>query len=101
MIKVIKNGLVITMDETRKKYEIGQVISSEQQIYRYTNREDTLTDIREKLCTPLNIYIKVRKVSGKRYIDLVPLENHGQFCKGFRIYSHLPWHEYRYSSAGY
>ena len=67
--------------ETRKKYEIGQVISSEQQIYRYTNREDTLTDIREKLCTPLNIYIKVRKVSGKRYIDLVPLENHGQFCK--------------------
>lgn len=70
--------------EARKQFSIGtvSVTDSNNYIYRYTNREDTLTALRGKMCDSLNGYLRVRKdSSGKRYLDLVPLANYGTYCK--------------------
>ncbi|MBE5922048.1 MAG: hypothetical protein E7269_04760 [Lachnospiraceae bacterium] len=66
--------------EEKKRFEIGivTVIDSNDSIYRYTNREDTLTAIREKLCDKLNGYLRIRKENGVRYLDIVKLEDYGK-----------------------
>jgi len=68
--------------ETRKQFQMGNVLVTDPNgyIYHFTNREDTLTDIREKLCNTLNGYLKIRKVSGVRYLDLIPLSAYGNYC---------------------
>lgn len=65
--------------EERKQFKAGIVTVKDpnDSIYRYTNYEDTLTAIREKLCNTLGGYLRVRKADGIRYIDLVTLEDYG------------------------
>lgn len=69
--------------EARKKFELGfvQVTDPNNYIYRFTNREDTLTAMRDKLCDSLGGYLRIRKANGVRYLDLVPLINYGTYCK--------------------
>ena len=69
--------------ENRKKFQKGNVLVTDANnyIYHFTNREDTLTDIREKLCNTLNGYLKIRKVNGVKYLDLIPLSNYGRYCQ--------------------
>ncbi len=68
--------------EEKKQFLPGIVTvkDSNDSIYRYTNREDTLTAIRDKLCDSLSGYLRIRKVDGKRYLDLVTLEDYGIHC---------------------
>lgn len=68
--------------EARKQFTIGNVLVSDPNnyVYHYTNREDTLTAIREKLCDTLDGYLRIRKSGGVRYLDLVPLSSYGKYC---------------------
>lgn len=65
--------------EEKKRFYPGIVTVQDpnNSVYRYTNGEDTLTAIRKKLCEPLGGYLRIRKENGKRYLDLVPLEEYG------------------------
>ncbi|MBQ0141761.1 MAG: phage tail protein [Prevotellaceae bacterium] len=69
--------------EDRKKFEVGyvSVTDNNDYIYRFTNREDTLTVLRDDLATSLNGFLRIRKDGNTRYLDLVPLENYGTYCK--------------------
>lgn len=68
--------------EKEKRFEVGAVTVKDpnDSIYRFTNREDTLTDLRDKLCERLSGYLRIRKVDGTRYLDLVTLEDCGKVC---------------------
>ena len=68
--------------EARKQFTIGNVLVTDPNnyVYHYTNREDTLTAIREKICNTLDGYLRIRKVSGTRYLDIVPLSSYGKYC---------------------
>lgn len=68
--------------EAKKQFLPGIVTVTDpnDSIYRYTNREDTLTAIRDKLCNKLSGYLRIRKEDGKRYLDLVKLEDYGVRC---------------------
>ena len=68
--------------ETRKQYQMGNVLVTDPNgyIYHFTNREDTLTAIREKLCNTLDGYLKIRKMGGVKYLDLIPLSAYGSYC---------------------
>ena len=68
--------------EARKQFQMGNVLVTDPNgyIYHFTNREDTLTDIREKLCNTLDGYLKIRKVGGVKYLDLIPLSAYGSYC---------------------
>lgn len=68
--------------EDRKKFSAGNVTVTDANdyIYHYTNREDTLTDLREKLCNTLDGYLRIRKAGNTRYLDLVRLEDYGSYC---------------------
>ena len=68
--------------EARKQFSVGNVLVTDPNgyIYHFTNREDTLTDLREKLCNTLDGYLKIRKVSGVKYLDFVPLSSYGTYC---------------------
>lgn len=61
--------------EDRKKFTARNVYVTDPNnyVYHYTNREDTLTDLREKLCNTLDGFLRITKVSGERMLDLVPL----------------------------
>lgn len=66
--------------EDRKKFTVSQVSVSDRdnQIYFYTNGEDTLSVIRDKICDTLDGYIRITKdTSGRRYIGIVPLSYFG------------------------
>ena len=69
--------------ENRKKFTKGNVLVTDgnNYVYHFTNREDTLTDLREKLCNTLDGYLRIRKVNGTKYLDLVPLANYGSYCQ--------------------
>lgn len=69
--------------EEKKRFTVGivTVIDENNSIYHYTNYEDTLTAIREKLCDTLGGYLRIRKVDGVRYIDLVRLQDYGVSCE--------------------
>ena len=67
--------------EDRKKFKISHidVTDNNNQIYFYTNGEDTLSIIRQKICDVLDGYIHITKdTSGERYISIVPLSYFGQ-----------------------
>ena len=68
--------------EARKQFLLGNVLVTDPNnyVYHYTNREDTLTCIREKFCDDLDGYLKVRKVGNDRYLDVVPLSSYGSYC---------------------
>lgn len=67
--------------EDDKKFRPGKVTVTDpnDSLYRFTNFEDTLTDIRDKLCDSLNGYLKIRKSEGNRYIDLLRFEDYGKY----------------------
>lgn len=69
--------------EDKKKFYVGIVTvhDSNDSLYRYTNQESTLDAIREKLCERLGGYLRIRKVNGKRYLDLVTLQEYGKICE--------------------
>nr|WP_304971938.1 phage tail protein [uncultured Schaedlerella sp.] len=69
--------------EDKKKFYAGMVTvhDSNDSLYRFTNQETTLDAIREKLCERLNGYLRIRKENGKRYLDLVTLEEYGKICE--------------------
>lgn len=69
--------------EEKKRFYVGVVTVKDpnDSIYRYTNYEDTLTCMRDKLCDRLGGYLRVRKVDGKRYLDLVALQDYGTTCE--------------------
>lgn len=69
--------------EERKRFELGvvTVVDSNDSIYRFTNYEDTLTALRDKICDRMGGYIRIRKENGHRYLDVVPLEEYGKVCK--------------------
>lgn len=68
--------------ENRKRFTVGMVTVTDpnNSLYRFTNYEDTLTALREKMCDKLDGYLRIRKVSGTRYIDLVKLPDYGNVC---------------------
>lgn len=68
--------------EDRKKFTLSHVdvTDSDDQIYFYTNGEDSLSIIRQKICDSLDGYIKISKVNNIRYISIVPLSSFGT-CK--------------------
>ena len=67
--------------EDDKKFRPGKVTVTDpnDSLYIFTNFEDTLTDIRDKLCDSLNGYLRIRKSEGNRYIDLLRLEDYGKY----------------------
>lgn len=70
--------------EDRKKFYVGIVTvhDSNDSLYRYTNRENTLDSIREKLVEKLGGYLRIRKVDGVRYLDwLATVEEYGKICE--------------------
>ena len=69
--------------EDKKKFYVGMVTvhDSNDSLYRFTNQETTLDCIREKLCESLDGYLRIRKVDGKRYLDLVTLQEYGKICE--------------------
>lgn len=69
--------------EEKKRFYVGMVTvhDSNDSLYRFTNQETTLDCIREKLCERLGGYLRIRKVDGKRYLDLVTLQEYGKICE--------------------
>lgn len=69
--------------EDKKKFYVGTVTvhDTNDSLYRYTNRENTLDAIREKLVGRLGGYLRVRKEGGKRYLDYVQLSDYGKICE--------------------
>mgnify|MGYP002622413361 CR=1 FL=1 len=65
--------------EARKQFTVGMVTVTDpnNSLYRFTNYEDTLTVIRDKLCDRLDGFLRIRKTGGTRYIDLVALQDYG------------------------
>ena len=69
--------------EEKKRFYVGMVTVHDpnDSLYRLTNQETTLDCIREKLCEKLDGYLRIRKVDGKRYLDLVTLQEYGKICE--------------------
>lgn len=69
--------------EEKKRFKVGVVTVTDpnDSIYRFTNYEDTLTCLREKLCESLGGYLRIRKIAGVRYLDLVKLQDYGTTCE--------------------
>lgn len=69
--------------EEKKRFYVGMVTvhDSNDSLYRFTNQETTLDCIREKICEKLNGYLRIRKVDGRRYLDLVTLQDYGKICE--------------------
>lgn len=64
--------------EEAKRFNVGMFTISDANnyIYRYTNYEDTLTVLNEKLIKSLGGFLRVRYANGNRYLDL--LEDYGK-----------------------
>ena len=69
--------------EEKKRFYVGMVTvhDSNDSLYRFTNQETTLDAIREKLCEKLDGYLRIRKVNGVRYLDLITLNEYGKICE--------------------
>lgn len=69
--------------EEKKRFYVGMVTvhDSNDSLYRFTNQETTLDAIREKLCEKLDGYLRIRKVNGIRYLDLITLNEYGKICE--------------------
>lgn len=64
------------------QFQVGavDVVDSNDSLYRYTNRETTLDDIRDKLIDRLGGQLKLRHVGDARYIDYLTETTYGQEC---------------------
>lgn len=64
------------------QFQVGavDVVDSNDSLYRYTNRETTLDDIRDKLVDRLGGQLKLRHVGDVRYIDYLTETTYGQEC---------------------
>lgn len=62
-----------------KQFEVGIVTveDSNDSLYRYTNYNSTMTEIKEDLVDDLGGYLKVRHEDGTRYLDYVEIEDYG------------------------
>lgn len=69
--------------EARKRIYVGIVTihDANDSLYRFTNRENTLQAIREKLVDRLGGYLKLRHEDGKLYLDWITLEEYGKYCE--------------------
>lgn len=69
--------------EEKKHFYVGMVTVHDKNdsLYRFTNQETTLDCIRQKLCEKLGGYLRIRKVDGKRYLDLISLQEYGKVCE--------------------
>jgi len=56
---------------------VVNVTDSNDSLYRYTNREQTLDALRDKLSDRLGGYFRVRKSGGMRYLDYVDAQTYG------------------------
>lgn len=56
---------------------IVDVVDANDSLYRYTNRETTLDDLREKLVERLGGQLRLRRVSGVRYLDYLTDDTYG------------------------
>ena len=63
--------------EHRFSLGIVDVRDSNDSLYRYTNRETTLDDIRDKLVNRLGGQLRMRRVNGERILDYVTDETYG------------------------
>ena len=61
------------------QFKLGMVdvTDSNDSLYRFTNRETTLADIRDKLVDRLGGQIRLRRVNGERYIDYMTDATYG------------------------
>lgn len=69
--------------EDRKKIYVGivTITDSNDSLYRYTNFENTLKAIREKLVEKLGGYLRLRHESDGLYLDWIKLEEYGKYCE--------------------
>lgn len=67
--------------EQRKQIHLGQVTITDpnNSLYRYTNYENTLEAIRDKLVERLGGYLRLRHENGKLYLDWVSIEEYGNY----------------------
>lgn len=65
--------------QSDEQFVVGQVTveDSNDDVYRFTNLESTLTALREDLCESLQGYLRIRRVNGIRYLDLVKISDYG------------------------
>lgn len=69
--------------DDRKKIYLGivTITDANDSLYRYTNFENTLKAIREKLVEKLGGYLRLRHVNDKLYLDWIKLEEFGKYCE--------------------
>ncbi len=67
--------------EKRKQFSVGMVTVENQNYDWITNFENTLDYIRSEMCEKLDGYLRIRKVNGVRYLDLVRLQDYGKSCE--------------------
>lgn len=60
---------------------IVDVTDPNDSLYRFTNREQTLDCIRDKLVDRLGGYLRLRKANGVRYLDYVQEQTYGAECQ--------------------
>lgn len=67
--------------EKRKQIHLGQVTITDpnNSLYRYTNYENTLEAVRDKLVDRLGGYLRLRHESDKLYLDWVSIEEYGNY----------------------
>lgn len=69
--------------EDRKKIYLGivTITDANDSLYRFTDFENTLKAIREKLVEKLGGYLRLRHVNDKLYLDWITLEEYGKYCE--------------------
>ena len=65
--------------QSSEQFLVGMVTVEDpnDDVYRYTNLESTLTALRDDLCASLQGYLRIRRVGGSRYLDLVKIDDYG------------------------
>ena len=65
--------------QSDEQFLVGQVTVTDpnDDVYRYTNLESTLTALRDDLCASLQGYLRIRRADGYRYLDLVKITDYG------------------------
>ena len=66
--------------EERKRFAVGMVTVGAYNYDWITNYENTLEFLKKQMCEKLNAYLRIRKVDGVRYLDLVSLKDYGKSC---------------------
>ena len=68
--------------EAKKQFEVGIVTvkDANDSIYRFTNYEDTLSALREKICESLDGYLRAHRNGEKNILDVVVLKDYGKTC---------------------